>query len=124
GLTGAGIIASFGSKVQNCSAFGNKGDGIRAISECSIVGNVCSENGNGIGAGDGAGVHVTGADNRIEENNVIGNDRGIDVDAGGNLVLKNSASGNGTNYDISIASSYGPIVDVTAGGAITTTSPW
>jgi parallel beta-helix repeat protein len=101
----------------------NKGDGINATIDCGIVANVCSGNGNG--PGDGAGIHVTGGNNRIEGNNVTGNDRGIDVTAAGNLIIKNSASDNGTssagNYAIAADNRYGPIVDISATGSVAAT---
>ena len=68
---------------------------------------------NGSG-GDGAGIHATGGDNRIEGNNCTGADRGIDVDAAGNIVIKNTCSGNTTNWDIVANNVYGPIIDRTA----------
>ena len=58
-----------------------------------------------------AGVHVTGADCRIESNNTSTNDRGVYVTGTGNMVLSNSASGNTTfNYDIVLGNAYGQIV--------------
>src|SRR5205085_5911192 len=90
GATGAGIIAGGDSTVQNCLASFNKGDGIRALNDCSIVANVSSHNGSfSGGGGDGAGVHVTDRSNRIEGNNVTTNTRGIEVSAAGNLIIKN-----------------------------------
>jgi parallel beta-helix repeat protein len=131
GLTGAGILVGLRSTVQNCSATVNKGDGIEAFSDCIIAANLCSDNGL---TGDGAGVHVTGSNNRIEGNNVTFNDRGIDVDAGGNLIIKNSASDNTTNYDIAIGNSFGAIVTAgtnispvsgsTAASTLGSTDPW
>jgi parallel beta-helix repeat protein len=106
-----GINAGFRTSIRNCTATGNTTDGIRALAECDVRNNVCAGNGNG---GDGAGIHATGIRNRIEENQVLDNDRGIDVDSSGNLVVRNSASGNTTNYDIHSGSGSGPIV--TAGG--------
>jgi parallel beta-helix repeat protein len=133
GDTGAGISAGSSSKVQNCSVYLNKGDGIRASGFCSIVANVCAVNGFG---GDGAGVHIvpSGA-NRIEGNNVIANDRGIDVGGSGNLIIKNSASGNMPNYSIAGGNVFGEIVDRTApasapvagnsaASSAATTDPW
>jgi parallel beta-helix repeat protein len=142
GATGAGISVGGYSNVQNCSAYNNKGDGIRAENNCIIVANTSSTNGSnsGNGAADGAGVHVTnGADNRIEGNNVTSNDRGIYVSAAGNLIIKNSASGNGPtnnlNYVIVDNNRYGPIIDDTpavtdavngnsATGNISSNHPW
>jgi parallel beta-helix repeat protein len=131
--TGGGILAGGSSTVSNCTVVGNKGDGIQIGSDARVIGNNCDSN--GFGGGDAAGIHSTGADTRIESNNVTDNVRGIDVDAAGNLIIKNSASGNGTNYDIVASNRYGPIVDITAAGAAavigssaadttTTTHPW
>ena len=138
GSTGVGIIAGSNSKVQNCSAVFNRGDGIRGTGDSSIVANVCANN--GFSGGDGAGVHVTGGNNHIEGNNVTVNDRGIEVSAAGNLIIKNSARNNGAasagNYVIVADNRYGPIIDDTATGSITangkgpftstltTTDPW
>lgn len=135
--TGMGIYAGSGSSVTGCVAQNNRGDGI------SFVNNTFAKNNNsianGVGTGSGAGIHATGADNRIEANNVIGNDRGIDVDAAGNLIVKNSASGNTTNYTIAAGNFFGAIVNVvvpagsptpppvngnSASSSITTTDPW
>ena len=119
----------------------NKGDGIRALNDCSIVANVSSHNGSfSGGGGDGAGVHVTDRSNRIEGNNVTTNTRGIEVSAAGNLIIKNSARSSGTsnagNYVIAADNRYGPIVDINATGSVavsgkgpftstlTSTDPW
>ena len=73
-------ISSFGAgdSIRGSTAYQNTGDGIQVINAVSVVGNTCHQN--GFGAGDGAGIHVTGSDNRIDGNNATGNDRGIDVD--------------------------------------------
>ena len=98
GNTGDGISASTGSAVTGCTASANTGDGIEVNNRCRLEGNTCQ--GNGPGAADGAGVHVTGRANRIDGNTALSNDRGIDVDAGGNLIVRNDASLNATKYDI------------------------
>jgi parallel beta-helix repeat protein len=135
--TGGGIAVLNRSTVLHCTASQNKGDGIRAPTGCLLKDNTGQANGNG--TGDGAGIHTTGSDNRIESNNVASNDRGIDVGLAGNLIIKNSASGNGPtnnlNYVIAASNRYGPIIDITATGAAavsgnsaadttTTTHPW
>ena len=121
--TGMGFFLGAGSTVQNCTAHSNKGDGINVPNGCLVRENHCEFNGLfAPPAGDGAGIHATGSDNRIEANNVSNSDRGIDVDAGGNLIIKNSASSNGNNYDITGPQTIGPII--TATGTITTTNPW
>lgn len=103
---GNGINIGFRSVVRDCTSTGNTMDGIRVLTQCGVFNNLCAGNGNG---GDGAGIHATGNNNRIESNQVMDNDRGIDVDAGGNLVIKNSSSGNSTHYDIAGGNSVGPI---------------
>ena len=85
--------------MKDCTAVGNKGDGIQIGGDSHVVGNNCDSN--GFGGGDAAGIHSTGADNRIEDNNVTDNTRGIDVDSSGSLTIKNSAaSSTVNNYDI------------------------
>lgn len=131
--TGMGFQVGAGSTIQRCVARLNKGDGISVSSNAIARENNCFFNGF---AGDGAGIHATGDDNRIEGNNVTENNRGIDVDAAGNLIIKNSASGNTTfNYDIVAGNVFGAVVDRTApaSGAVNgnsalssagTTDPW
>jgi parallel beta-helix repeat protein len=153
GNTGDGISAGSGSTVSNCSAVGNNGsgistftgctvadctaranilDGIQCSSSCVISGNACS--GNGLNAGDGAGIHATNGDNRIEGNNCTGADRGIDVDLAGNIIIRNTCSGNTINWVIAANNYYGPIIDRTgvataavngpaAAGTLATTDP-
>ena len=126
-----GIAVGFGSVVVGCTSRGNTGDGIQCSSDCRITDNSCD--GNGAGAGDGAGIHVTSSDCRIEGNNVTDNDRGIDIDISGNLVVRNSASGNASNYEIVANNKVGPIVAApdslaisgdTGGAGVGTTNPW
>jgi parallel beta-helix repeat protein len=135
GSTGGGIVAGNGSTVHNCTATGNKGDGIRVFNDARVVGNSCDSNGFPAGTGDGAGIHASSSDNRIEGNNVTDNTRGIDVDSTGNLIIKNSAAGNSSNYEIAANNIYGSIVDRvgvltiavsgnSAGSSAGTTDPW
>ncbi len=102
-----GIYANSGSTISGCTAYYNLGDGIQ-VSHNSRVAD-CTCNTNGHGTGDGAGIHATGQDNRIDGNNVTDNDRGIDVDLSDNLIVRNSASGNATNYDIAAGNDTGTI---------------
>jgi parallel beta-helix repeat protein len=115
GLNGNGIFAGAGSRVQDCTVTGNKGDGIRATSNVTVSGNNCYAN--GASSGSGAGIRVSGGNNRIEGNTASGNDRGIEVTAPGNLILRNSAADNTTNYEIAADNRYGAIVDLTAAGS-------
>jgi parallel beta-helix repeat protein len=134
--TGMGFYVGSANTIENCTATFNEGDGI-SISDSTLArANTCNNNGS---SGDGAGIHATGGDNRIEGNNVTVNDRGIDVTAAGNLIIKNSAKANTLNYNIVANNHYGPIVNATntptaavatnsaaAGtlGSPTSTDPW
>ena len=94
--TGMGFYVGSSSTIQDCTASLNRGDGINVGSDAVVRDNTSDSN----GVGDGAGIHATGLDTRIEGNNVTDNDRGIDVDNTGNIIIKNSASGNTTNWAV------------------------
>ncbi len=130
--SGSGVTLGIGGVITDCSANSNSLDGIRCVASCLVRGNTCSSNGNG--AGDGAGIHATSGDNRIEGNNCVGADRGIDVDVAGNIIIKNTCSGNTINWVIAASNYYGPIIDRTgvvtaavngpaAAGTLVTTDP-
>lgn len=131
-----GIHASANCLITSCLAVSNGVDGIRATNRCIIRGNVCSLNGTGSAGTAGAGIHTTGVDNRIEDNNCTGNGRGIDCDTSGSFIVRNTCSGNTTNWDLAADNRHGGISNVTAlsspavvgmGGAptaITTENPW
>ncbi|MEZ6212080.1 MAG: right-handed parallel beta-helix repeat-containing protein [Phycisphaerales bacterium] len=133
GNGGHGIVSSNDGMVINNTCRTNVGDGINAGSNNSILNNNCGLN--GFSAGDGAGIHTTNSDNRIEGNNCADNDRGIDVDFTGSMILRNTCSGNSTNYDIAANNRFGEIVSIpasgtgavlgsSAAGTLTTTDPW
>jgi len=107
----SGISVGSGSTVSNCVANANDLDGIVASASCLILANTCSINGN---AGDGAGIHTTDTDNRIEGNTCTSQDRGIDVDIPGNFIVKNTCSGNTFNWTIAANNVCGPILDRSA----------
>jgi len=109
---GNGISALSNTVITNCITSGNGLNGIRCTSTSLISGNICA--GNGTDPATGAGILVTGTDNRIEGNNCTSNDRGIDIDSAGNIVLRNSCSGNALNWDIVVNNVVGPIIDRTA----------
>jgi hypothetical protein len=115
GLTGI-TADTFADPASGCHIRNNKvrqnfNDGIRVTSNATVEGNHCEENGSlGRAGGDGAGVHATGGNNRIDGNNVVRNDRGIDVDTVSNLIIHNSAAGNLTEYEIFAGNATGPIV--------------
>ncbi len=89
---------STGCTIADCTVRQNGLDGIVCSSGCVIRGNTCDSNGN---LGDGAGIHATLGDNRIEGNNCTLSDRGIRVDFAGNMIVRNTCSGNTTaNWDV------------------------
>lgn len=106
-----GISVDLGSTVQGCVARANGIDGVSCTSSCVILNNALTQN--GLLATDGAGVYVTGVDNRIESNNCVGADLGVDVDAPGNIIIKNTCSGNTTNWSIVAGNAVAPIVNAT-----------
>jgi parallel beta-helix repeat protein len=110
-----GINAGSTSTVSNCSTRQNTLDGVRVASGCVVLASTCALNGNS--TSNGAGIHATGADNRIEGNNCTGADLGIDVDSAGNLIVRNSCSGNTINWVLVAGNVFGPILDRTAPGS-------
>jgi hypothetical protein len=107
---GNGILVGLGSLVADCSVRTSTLDGIRCVSGCFIRNNNCSSN----GTGDGADIHATGNDSRIEGNTCTLATRGIQVDGPGNIILRNSCSGNTLNWVIVANNVCGPILDRTA----------
>jgi parallel beta-helix repeat protein len=106
---GVGINGGFSAIINKNNCYSNTGDGIQVGSNCYVFENNC--NGNGSGAGDGAGINITGSDNSIERNLVTDNDRGIDCNpATGNIIFSTRASGNTTNYDIADSNLFGAIL--------------
>lgn len=140
-----GIVVGPGSEVRNCTSRNNGGNGLRAdrdgdgviettaegnglngivVGSSSEVRNCTARNNGSLGApGGGAGILVTGEANRIEANDCSKNIRGIAVDGAGNIVVKNTAMNNSVaNYDIATGNSYGPILNVGAGGDLSALS--
>jgi parallel beta-helix repeat protein len=118
---------------MNCTSTSNTGNGIKLEGRSFAIGNTCASNGS---SGTGSGILSSGNDDRIEGNNVATNDRGIEVTGTGCLIIRNSVSGNTTNnYEIAASNRYGPIINITAGGAaaasgnsavstVNSTDPW
>lgn len=86
-----GIIAVDGARIESCASNLNGGSGIVADHACSIAGNVCKSN-------TAHGISVTGGDNRIEGNVVVGNDAGIEATGLRNVVIRNHAHNNNDDY--------------------------
>jgi parallel beta-helix repeat protein len=101
----AGLICGRNSRVRDCQAFGNAGDGFELLSFCEIQN--CSASYN-----KGIGIHVAESGSRIENNHALRNGIGVQVDTSGNLVIGNSASGNVTNaFSIAVNNMAGPILN-------------
>ena len=112
---GVGIEVGQSSSVRDCTVTTNNGSGIHTSGQCTISGNICSEN-----PAPGAGISVTGTDCRIEGNSCTGNGTGLSVSSSGNVILRNTCASNVLNWAISSGNVYGTIVDRTsaAGGAV------
>ena len=101
----AGLICGRNSRVRDCLAFGNTGDGFQLLSYCEIQN--CSASYN-----KSIGIHVSESGSRIENNHALRNGIGLQVDTSGNLVTGNSASGNVTNaFSIAANNMAGPILN-------------
>ena len=128
---GRGVGAGDGALILNNAIERNMLHGVSVTNNCVVRDNLCARNGDG--ATVGAGIFVTGADNRIEGNNLVANDIGLDVDGAGNFIVRNTASGNPTNYSIVASNKVGEIVaapnsiaiaGATGGAGVGTTNPW
>ena len=106
-----GISASK-STVRDCTVTSNTANGIRAGSDCKVIGNSCD--GNGSTTGDGANILVTGSDTLVEGNRCSDADRGVDVVVAGNIIIRNTCAGNTINWVIVANNVVGPILDRTA----------
>jgi hypothetical protein len=120
GNTGSGtvgILATERALIESCVVANNGGDGIQASNNCSLVSNTCGNNG-------GAGIHITGQHNRIDNNNVTFNPGGgIKVDATFNLVVRNCVSGNSVNNYIIVAGNN-DAERIGGGSGFVGTDPW
>ncbi len=115
-LNGAGINDPAPSSDGNYA-------GIRTFANSWIINNKVHEN-------DGAGIHISSTYCLVEGNSITDNDKGgLRVTSSGSLIINNKAAGNfypdddlgtnyGQNYEIINTSSYGPIVNVTGVGDI------
>lgn len=117
-----GIVVGAGSAVRGCTAVGNEGRGIWALNgNCQISGNTCRSNFEGIVI-EGS---PTGDRNRVEGNSCWANSGiGFLINGFHNVVAGNSASGNGVDFKIPSGNVAGTVLDLRAGGPLTTNSPW
>lgn len=112
---GSGIVPGGGSSVYGCTAFANVLNGITATFDCHIANNNCDNN--GAGSAGGAGILISGTDNRVESNNCTDNATGIEAGASGNFIARNTCADNGTNWDI-VSGNVCFVVLATTSGAI------
>jgi hypothetical protein len=103
-----GISVQSGSAIRGCATLQNSGDGIQVTSECTLIGNTATGN---FLARDAAGIHATGQDNVIRDNEMLSNDTGMLIEVAGNFIIRNTAANNSLNYRILNSSqAMGPIV--------------
>jgi len=122
----AGIRVAYQGMVQQCTSGNNGSFGILSDTNgyASILDNDCSFNGIltfGGTPSQGAGIYITNSPGcRIEGNTLDANYAALVVAANNHaFVLRNDADDNvSTNYAIASGNSWGPIVDVSAGGDI------
>lgn len=112
-----GISVSDGCLVQHCTMSFNDYSGLRAENACMLIGNMADGNANGL-------VVMGGPGSRVEGNNLTRNLIGLNVIGAGNLVIGNTCLGNQKPYSIAPNNTYGPFVDVSAGGALGDIGPW
>lgn len=116
-LNNVGIDAGSGCSIVRCAVRISATNGIVVANQCVVESNNCAFNGDN---GDGAGILVTGVDNRIEGNQCTFADRGIDVNGAGNIIIRNTCSGNITNWDIVASNAVAPIIVASTNGAAIT----
>jgi hypothetical protein len=122
GNSGDGIVIGTGSRIESSTAADNGGDGIEASNAVHIVGNVLRLNGATIA--DGAGIHLTGSDNYVEDNSLHSNDIGIRSDVAPNVIVHNSARNHTVaHYQLQPTDLAGVII-TTANEALSSVPHW
>jgi parallel beta-helix repeat protein len=122
---GKGIVASLGSSVLDCTSRFNLLDGIEVNHECTVRGNTCSRNGQTQQGLVGCGVLVTGASNRIEDNQLSFNDYGVKADGADNFIARNTARGNAQgNFAAAPGNELAPVVNNPGANGFSTMAPW
>ncbi len=109
-----GFDIASASVVRNNISSLNNGHGFRTVANAWIINNKAHEN-------DMDGIRISATDTLVEGNSITDNDMiGLNVTSAGSFIINNKAAGNVTNYAIDLNSSFGPIVDVTNAGDIST----
>lgn len=117
GAAGVGISASRGATIVNCAAGGNRRDGITVGTYCAVINSTAHEN--GTGAADGAGIRAEDDGNRIQGNNVTGNDIGIRAEGTGNLIEANHVRNHaGPGIQVTTANGKNVIIRNVAGANV------
>jgi hypothetical protein len=107
--TGDGMLVASGSLVEGNAVADNGGDGIEASTAAHIIDNVVRLNGAALA--DGAGIHITGAGNYIEGNDLSSNDIGIRSDVAPSVIVRNSARNHAVaNYQTQAADLTGVLI--------------
>jgi hypothetical protein len=103
------MLVASGSLVEGNAVADNGGDGIEASTAAHIIDNVVRLNGAALA--DGAGIHITGAGNYIEGNDLSSNDIGIRSDVAPSVIVRNSARNHAVaNYQTQAADLTGVLI--------------
>ena len=127
----SGISVSDGSTVTGSTAGNNYLNGIICSWYCHISNNVCAYN-DSHGTSSNAGIIATNNGNTIDSNASDSNSNqgggGYVLSGTNNILIRNSATGNGYNYNVGSGNTYGPIINMSSGGVISsasgTVNPW
>lgn len=117
---GSGLRCNYGNSIGDNVFTGNDGAAIDVSGpRNTIERNFCMDN----GYPSASSIYVSGSNNNIDGNKIVGGYYGIQVVASPNIITRNSATMGyvGTNYSVNAGNSFG-LVHVT--GAFTNTNPW
>lgn len=120
-----GIAAFEDSVIEGCIAVANLNDGIWVGYDCVVRSNLCNDNGPGatVGAGIAVGQFLRG--NRIEDNQVIGNDFGLKIDGDNNIIIRNTARANTSgNFSVVAGNEMAPVVTNPGSSNFSSATPW
>lgn len=125
---GTGILVENGCRVSRCYIFQNGFHGLISDTDGIITDNAVRGNGTG---GTGAGIVLSGDDNRVEGNNCTDNKIGVQAFSGGNIIARNTCSGNTQNWNIAannkclvvLGANAGAITGDSGGASLGSTDP-
>lgn len=121
---GHGIQSTGGqTTIRGCTASINGADGIRVGSNCLVMENTCSNNGQLVGSG-GSGIFTAGNGNRIDSNITTGNVFGVALNGLNNLMVRNLSTGNSNApYQLIAGNRWAQVLNNPAAGFVST-DPW